>query len=446
MFSQWNLIHKSYFVIFFLPLFLITGPFLSDLSISVCALLIFISFWKLKNINFFLKNYVIIFFLLFYFFVIINSFFSNGINEKTIKDIFYFRFIFFSIFLSLALEIKNFRTFFFYILLLTLIFVIIDTYIQFFFNKDILGYSQLCVRDCNFSDEIKTMRLTGPFGDKAIVGSYIVRLLPLILCLFFFHKKKTNTLLESVILLIIVLAFGIVFLTGERTSFILYIFFLISSLLFINFNFKKKLIIFFSSIIFVSCLAVSYPDAKFRMIDFTLIQIGLESKLILQKKTAKSEHISKTINDEIVKDFNFDGNKSQIKIFSHHHHNHYLTAYKMFLDKPIFGHGPRSFRKNCKFYTNSKYGCTTHPHNLILQFAAELGFVGLLFYLIGIIYLIKIIVFKANKQISSNCLICTCICIFINYFPLVPSGNYFNNWMSIFLYLPIGFLIYELRK
>ena len=32
--------------------------------------------------------------------------------------------------------------------------------------------------------------------------------------------------------------------------------------------------------------------------------------------------------------------------------------------------------------------------------------------------------------------------IFINLWPVVPSGNLFNNWLSILIFFPIGFLIF----
>jgi hypothetical protein len=44
----------------------------------------------------------------------------------------------------------------------------------------------------------------------------------------------------------------------------------------------------------------------------------------------------------------------------------------MFKDKPIIGHGVKSFREVCKedSYKNF-YGCATHPHNFYLQFLIQ---------------------------------------------------------------------------
>ena len=32
--------------------------------------------------------------------------------------------------------------------------------------------------------------------------------------------------------------------------------------------------------------------------------------------------------------------------------------------------------------------------------------------------------------------------IFVNIWPLIPSGNFFNNWLSMFYFYPIGFYLY----
>ena len=32
--------------------------------------------------------------------------------------------------------------------------------------------------------------------------------------------------------------------------------------------------------------------------------------------------------------------------------------------------------------------------------------------------------------------------IFVNLWPLIPSGNFFNNWLSMIYFYPIGFYLY----
>ena len=110
------------------------------------------------------------------------------------------------------------------------------------------------------------------------------------------------------------------------------------------------------------------------------------------------------------------------------------------------------FRYECsdkKYYT-SEYSCTTHPHNLHLQFLSELGLIGYLFLIMTLILIIRrfLLTLYLNyiKKIDvehfdlQNCIL---IGVFANLFPFLPSGNFFNNWLSIIYFLPLGF--YKLK-
>ena len=138
-------------------------------------------------------------------------------------------------------------------------------------------------------------------------------------------------------------------------------------------------------------------------------------------------------------------NEENFMIFSGDHHELYLAAYKMFLDKPLLGQGHKMYKENCKNYKNrSASSCSTHPHNILLQIGVENGVIGLLFLSAIYLYLIKLFFYnlkkpkKYEKNKSFFFQICLLSIITANIFPLVPSGNFFNNWLSILYYLPIG--------
>ena len=42
-------------------------------------------------------------------------------------------------------------------------------------------------------------------------------------------------------------------------------------------------------------------------------------------------------------------------------------------------------------------------------------------------------------HLLSDFSICIMAAIFINIWPIIPTGNFFNNWISIVYYLPLGF-------
>ena len=82
-------------------------------------------------------------------------------------------------------------------------------------------------------------------------------------------------------------------------------------------------------------------------------------------------------------------NNSQKYIFTPSHDSLIKTAWNMFLDKPIIGHGPKLFRKKCmeQKYATGIFPCATHPHNFYIQFLAEIGIVGFCFLAGVFIYL-----------------------------------------------------------
>ena len=52
---------------------------------------------------------------------------------------------------------------------------------------------------------------------------------------------------------------------------------------------------------------------------------------------------------------------------------------------------------------------------------------------------------KSKIKISSNRnfgLVFFTVFFIISLWPFVPSGNFFNNYLSILIYFPLGFLIY----
>ena len=93
-------------------------------------------------------------------------------------------------------------------------------------------------------------------------------------------------------------------------------------------------------------------------------------------------------------------------------------------------------------------GCNTHPHNIYFEFLAEIGLIGFIFFFILFIYITiqliinfyKLIIKKDyNKFIYAKFFIL--LGIFITMIPMVPSGSYFNNWLLLISYFPVGFYL-----
>ncbi len=98
-------------------------------------------------------------------------------------------------------------------------------------------------------------------------------------------------------------------------------------------------------------------------------------------------------------------------------------------------------------------GCNTHPHNIPMQFLSDLGLIGILFLLIFYIFFAGEY-FKTIKRLEySNMLnshrfayLFIILSFIINFFPLLPSGNFFNNWISILFYYPLAIMFFLRNK
>ncbi len=406
-----NLNNKLIQYLFILiPLFLITGPFLPDLTLTIIGLLfIFISYKKnyFKNIG---KNYFFIFFFIFCIIIIVRSIFSDNIFLSLESSLFYFRFGLFSLAVYFLIS-KNEKTLKYLLILFIIIYLalLFDSYYQLIFKKNIIGLMY---------ENTQNFRITSLFGDDEVLGSYVVRFFPLLMYLCFalnIKKKNTNYILISFIILC---SFLIVIVSGERTALALLI---ISSVLFLlSSKFLRKLIIPSVSIVIICLISVMQFDTRI-----------------------KSRFIDQTYNQIFSND--------RLTIFSQIYEGHYKIALNMFLEKPFLGHGTKIYRHYCAKPENfvSENACSTHPHNILMQFMSETGILGTSFYLFIIFglsyFLLKNIYslyFNKNQHLNDKFLSLV-IFYFMNLFPLLPSGNFFSNWLSVIYFFPAGLYIHE---
>ena len=423
-----NLFEKIiYFLIIVLPITLVSGPFLSDLSISIISILfIYIS---LKNkLYFYYKNIYSKIFGLFFIILLLTSIFSIDPFVSLKKTIFFFRFWIFTLAVWYIFSLKKEKLLNLLITTFTIVFIIliIDGYIQFFLKENIFGWP------------IQGSRVSSLFKDELILGSYLSRLLPVYFALLVFTKFEKKKYKYFLFFIIFVGIETLTFLSGERVAF----FFVNASsimLIFTMQNYKVfRICSIIMSVILILLLINIYPKSTDRIVDKTINQLGFE-KIIENNNGVELTDVDKS--------------KQKKYIFSLEHQNHYVSSIRMFKDNIFTGIGPRMFRYMCPLEEyNIWEGCSTHPHNTYVQLLTETGIIGFAFgfiiFLIIFISIIKHFFYKSlkNRIIYNDFQLCLLSAIMISIWPFVPTGGFFNNWLNIIYFFPVGFFLSSLTK
>ncbi|MDB3973999.1 O-antigen ligase family protein [Alphaproteobacteria bacterium] len=390
-----------------MPVTLLTGPFLPDLFLSLLALYFLFISLKFKLFGYY-KSIFVYLFSFFYFYLLIRGIFSQYPYESLIKyngPIFYFRYLFFVLGIKFILDVSpEFIKKFTFSLLLVIIFCCIDGFFQWIFGFNLFGFKS------------PSIRVTGIFGSEEILGHFLSHVTPLLIALltFLYGVNKKKILLYISILM---LSEIMIFISNDRAGF-LKIFQFTLLLIILSSHFKIfRLISFIISIIIISILINFAPDSSTRF-----------------------EHTLRDVSSTTI----------PYMPWAPSHETHFSVAFDMFFNNPIFGQGPQLFKTLCHITPEYLDACTSHPHNYYVQTLGELGLVGISFLILGFLYssfvLIKHFIalwFTKNKKnlLSDYYLFLMCF-IFLILWPLIPHQSFYNNWLNVMLYLPVGFALY----
>jgi O-antigen ligase len=392
---------SSFIISLIIPL-LIWGPFLPDLIVSLSSLIFLVYVIRKKAFYYFNNKVLIIFFIFCIYCILVSIFVAKDILLSFQSSLFYFRIgVFACLIWYLISKNEKILSYFYYILVVCFSALILDSYTQFFTGINIIGLPKA------------GSRLSSFFGDELILGSYLSRLFPLLFALFLLKKKKQKELYFMSILFI--LLSGLIYISGERAAFFLFILSYIFIMIFLEKFTKFKIILSVFSLILIVVLTINFRDVRDRMVSNPLST--------LKKSIFTPEH------DSLIR-----------------------TAYNMFLDKPIIGHGPKMFRVICKYekYSTGVTPCMTHPHNFYVQLLAETGIIGFSFLFSAFAYVLycayrqlKSIVLR-QKRYLTDYQVCLLAGILITVWPLTTNGNFFHNWLMIVYSLPVGFYLHSI--
>lgn len=425
-----------------IPLALILGAFIAEILVFVLAVF-FIYFVYFKKINQGYFDNFVKFLFLFWFYLFIKSLFNYEPSYSIVRSFFYIRFIFFAVLISYLIDhYSNFKKFFLYLITATLTILVIHAYVQHLFNIDLfyLNFKNFSINQ-NFNllfndygaptrDVPTDYRISGLFYSELILGSFLSKLLPLYIALLFYNQKKS-----FFFIFLALSSFVLIIISGERSAIAVSSIFIILLLITTSFKFKYYLFILY----FLAALLVVFtnPNVKQRVYKNTVASI-------FEAKNHTKISTSDNLKQNILK---------KINIFSIGHQGHMKAALQIFNDNKLFGIGIKGFRYECKkdkYFLNNPYACTTHPHNTYVQLLAETGIFGFLFVFIFYIYLgflvFKFIFYKKYRSEKYNYYKLLVISLVAQLFPLLPSGSFFNNWISITYFLTLAFFMAEHKK
>ncbi len=401
-------------LLYLLPIALVTGPFLPDLIVVICSVLFLIDTFRLKLFSYFNNNFFRIFII---FFLLLNfsSFFSDNLISFK-YSLSYLRYGVFAIFIFYVFSnFENSIRTFSYIVFGVFILLIVDGYIQLFFGNNILNFKLQ-----NFHTGLSYV--TSFFNEEKKLGSYLARLSPIFFIAILFFQKNYNFKSNMYIFVIIFLLFSMILLSTERVSIFIICGFLFILFLKTNYLIKYKKI-FGLLLILITILFLFLNQALFEKLKSVLYSSGLMFSGLTEEGKVIGAY------------------EQGLFIYSKFYHDQIFNAYEIFKSNIFFGIGPKNF----KFYVSDAW----HPHNYHVQVLSEIGvFAYLIIISLFILFLVKILKFNFIKKINNihdemNYMIITII--FLNLLP-IPSGDFFNNWLNIILYIPFGYYLFLNEK
>ena len=480
-------------------LLLISGPFLPDLMVTLMSLY-FIAYCIYNKKIFFYKKKLIIFFLIFYLYININSYFSDFSSVSFATSVPYIRMILFAVFTAYLLKkISNLKKIIFFSFLSSYLILLLDSLIQIKTGQNISGYPIINSRVSSFFGDKLIM---GSYAIRTlpilIAISYFedfkhnnfLRALCIVLVgiLVFFSSERVSS-----IFYITTVVTYLFFLPNKKQFFfhIGLLGFVFSILFFFKpssidriyghtlSQFKQSKVFLFSErhqmhfltayrmfsdkIFFGHGIksfrylcddprytvrdVIENNNKKFSPVDGYFYLFAPDHSLVTSAYLIKNSE-----KDEFEKIMNSSKQVFESFLDKYSVVNFYVSGH--IFDQIESG---TSVNKGDFIVSNSEYrnGCNTHPHNSHLQILSELGLLGYLFFVSFFIYLIVIFVQNAiNNFLSKNIIIqennkrlygiFIVLGIIQSLFPIIPSGNIFNNWISCMLYFKLAFLFHYL--
>ena len=403
-----------------LPVFLIVGTALSEfILVLLCFSFIYRYFFERINI---FDNKLLYGLGIIYIALLINLIFSHNFSNSLLRNVFFIKYLIFTLGTINFFSSKKFRISFIYKIWILIISIFaIDMYVQFFFGKNIIG----------IESPLKFHRVSGFMGDELKAGSLILSFSLILSCFLINNDRYKN-----IGLLLIIFFISVIFISGDRSNFI------------------KSLFIMFVIIFFF----------KKELLKKTIILIGILSTFIFfiisNYNTFNERYKNQIFKNFAQSNFNFIE-----YIYSTEYGKVYYTGITVFQNNKLFGVGNKNFRLLCKdsekekFLTQNniiydkefinekfeeKFRCNTHPHQIYIEILSEHGAFGFIILMILLYFFIKqnfLYIIKTRDLV----LCCKFMIILINFLPILPGGSFFTSFNATLFWINVS-LFYSYKN
>ena len=382
------------FLFSIIPITMVIGQAVSLINIILISVFMIFEITRSKEFNF-LNNVSFILLITIYFYLFFNTLISLDSGISLLRNFGFLRFIFLFVAINYFFHIYKNQNLLFKIWSVVILIVIADSFIEYIFGKNILGFGE------EYGERIVSF-----FKDEPIVAGYLNGFFFLILGYLFNSKSSENNKILFACIILSLVFLICISLTGERSNTIkaiigLSIFFFLNNKL----KIKHKVITLICMIVAVVTVISSSDYLKNRYYNHIIYPIINE------------DNREKFLNNNIY-----------IK--------HYKSGYAVFKNYPLFGVGNKNYRNetNNNRFTKKNYFPDTHPHQIYLEFLSEHGLVGTIFFLSIIFFLIfrnikSCIISKNSLQLGAFSF------LVINFVPILPSGAFFSDFNITLFFL-----------
>ena len=484
-----------------IPVLLITGPFLPDLFLSLSALSFLIYLVIKKKLNFLNHN---IFYLFLFFFVIlvISSLLSDYKSKSLVTSLGYFRFgIFIFVISFLMIRKINFIKNLSFVLFAIFIILFFDAIFQKLTGSNIFGSAAPYGRVTSlFADDVKLggyiTKLTPLFIYVLVYlkfnRNFIFAIFFISLFLSFISGERTSFLMSLMFLGGYLVFSNISF--KYKFLYLLVPFFL-TFIIFLNEEIRHRFVISTFNQINITNEKPFFKTVEMK--DGVFVVLNRDSTLLPRVYHMYFETAVKIFKDNIFfgsgprtypyksreqKYYTVSDHKGWMNLVNEHNQKIIAKLHKIHEDqinKISKFDEYKDLKKNKSLIDDKKYtdwlkdhglthidfnerikdkkwlksfgvwdkeypgftnisGANNHPHNTYLQLLSETGLFG--FFFIILLWFFCILKLFSKLDFCYKCLL---LGLTINLFPLIFTGNFFNGWLSILYFYPLGFLVKE---